>query len=356
LPVAETDFTGGDAMRGARSIAQWKSLLAAESGPVRERLVEIYGPDPSEIRQRLQLWNDVLDGFARQYSPDANVILARAPGRINLMGMHIDHRGGSVNTIAVGETLLAVEPRADDLVVLNNLDSRYPPRQFSIREELPREKIADWDKWTMARYTERAAAGTQADWSNYVRAAVLYLQHFHTRDDGTFSPALKGMNVFAAGNLRPAAGLSSSSTVVVSSTEACLRVNGIEASDSEIAEFCRQGEWYVGTRGGGGDHAAIKFARRGSLTHIGAFPLTAEQIPFPEDCCAVLCDSLIVAAKTAGARNVFNQRVACYELGLLLLRKRFPERARRMEHLRDVNPETLDVGEGERAPASAPLA
>lgn len=333
--------------RAMRSIAEWRSLLADESGPVWRRLAEIYGQDAGRIAWRLPLWASALDGFAQHFSPSARVLLARAPGRVNLLGMHIDHRGGAVNTMAVGDTILVIEPREDDRVALRNADAQYLPREFCIREELPAGRIDDWDAWTMARYTERARAGVQADWSNYVRAAVLYLQHTHTAEDGTFAPALRGMNIFVTGKLQAASGLSSSSSIVVACMEATDRLNDLGHSGEALAEMCRPAEWYVGTRGGGGDHAAIKFGRQGHLTHIGAFPLTVDHIPFPEGHCAVLCNSLVAAAKTAGARNAFNQRVACYETGLLLLKKRFPERAARMAHLRDVNPDVLGAGEDE---------
>lgn len=333
-------------MKDLRPVAEWRSALADPAGPALRRLTDIYGLDRAGFRARLELWNAALDGFAREYSARARVLIARATGRVNLLGMHIDHRGGAVNALAAGDTLLVAAPRADDLVVLRNLDPQYPPRRFRIRQELPAGKIDDWDGWTLARYQERLAAGTHTDWSNYVRAAVLHLQHLHTAPDGRFAPALKGMDALVAGNLRAAAGLSSSSAVVVAAAEACARLNGLEISDPDMVEVCRVAEWYVGTRGGGGDHAAIKFGRRGHLTHIGSFPLRVELIPFPADCCAVLCDSLVVAAKTAGARDAFNQRVACYELGMLLLRQRFPEHAARMAHLRDVNPAALGVDEG----------
>jgi galactokinase len=334
-------------MRATLRVSAWNSLLTDPDEALRRSLGEIYGPEAERVTRHLPLWRQALEGFARHFSSEAEVLIARAPGRVNLLGMHIDHRGGAVNTMGVGDTILVAEPRDDDLISLANLDERYAPRRFRIREELPAGKIADWDAWTMERHAERLESDTAADWSNYVRAAVLYLQHLHTGDDGSFRPALRGMNLFVAGNLRPSAGLSSSSSVVVAAMEACIRLNALDVSSEEMVEHCAPAEWYVGTRGGGGDHAAIKFARPGTLTHIGSHPLTVRTIPFPPGHCAVLCDSLVVAAKTAGARNTFNQRVAGYELGLLLLKERFPERAARMEHLRDVKPATLEVDEGE---------
>jgi len=333
-------------MKGLRSIAEWKSLLANSTSPLYERLREIYGDDESEVDRRVPLWAGALDGFSRNYSPGARVFIARATGRINLLGMHIDHRGGAVNPIGVGDTIFVVEPRDDDLVVLRNADVEFPPREFSIGEELPPGGVDDWDEWTMARYQERLAAGTQGDWSNYVKAGVLYLQHINTAPDGAFSPALKGMNAFVTGNVRARSGLSSSSSIVMASMEACVHLNNLEISDEQFIEAAHLGEWYVGTRGGGGDHAAIKFCRHGHLAHLGSFPLTVELVPFPDDYCAVLCDSMVDAGKTAGARNLFNQRVAGYELGMLILRKSFPEYAGKMERLRDVNPTSLGVDEG----------
>ncbi len=332
-------------MKGIRTVSEWRALFADGASGVRRQLRDLYGDD-AEVARHLPVWLDALDGFAREFSADAQVLLARAAGRVNLLGMHIDHRGGAVNTLAVGDTILVAEPRDDDRVVLRNANPSFPPREFRIRDELPRERITDWDRWTADRYRERAAAGTQADWSNYAKAAVLYLQHLHTAPDGSFAPPLRGMNAFLNGTVRAASGLSSSSSVVVAAMEAMRHINGLEIPDMAMAEACSPAEWYVGTRGGGGDHAAIKFARRGFLTHIGSHPLTVEHIPFPEGHCAVLCNSLVAAAKTAGARNTFNQRVAGYELGLLLLRKRFPRYAPKMRHLRDVNPTTLGIDEG----------
>ena len=334
-------------MDGTRSIGQWLSLFAAPGDPVRPRLQQIYGPDPDELAKRTPLWVDALGRAQELWGAHAEVLLIRAAGRINIMGMHIDHRGGSINTVALGDVIFVVQPRNDDRVVLRNIDEdRFPPEEFAISEELPRHKIDDWDHWTQQEFQKRQLLGTAGDWSNYVKAAVLYLQHMHTSANGTFSPFLQGMSMLVCGSVPVASGLSSSSSIVVGTAAACMRINGLEMSDADLIDACGQGEWYVGTRGGSGDHAGILLSRRGQIAHLGSFPPTVEMVPFPEGCVLVLCSSLKEAKKTAGARNVFNERVACYEFGLLLLRRCAPDLADKMERLRDVSPEHLGVDDG----------
>jgi len=224
-------------------------------------------------------------------------------------------------------------------VVLHNTDARFEPCDFAIGEELPAEAIDDWEGWTRARTQERARAGTAGHWSNYVKAPLVYLQ------DMQKGQQLRGMNALVSGNIPRAAGLASSSAVVVCAAEACLYLNGLQFSPEEFVEFCGTAEWYVGTRGGAGDHAAIKFSRQGFLCHVAFFPLGVELIPFPEDYRVVICNTGVLAQKAAGARDLFNQRVAAYEIGLLLIKERFPHFAPRLQHLRDLNAANLGVDE-----------
>ena len=76
--------------------------------------------------------------------------------------------------------------------------------------------------------------------------------------------ALKGLNLAVAGDVPLAAGLSSSSTLVVAALEAALLLNGLEIPHEKKAVRCGEAEWYVGTRGGAGDHAAMLYAQRQS--------------------------------------------------------------------------------------------
>ena len=329
-------------------MSDWLGLVSEEQGCFCDALKGVYGGDPGVLAEKRALFSRGLDAFSRQYGAQSEAIVVRSAGRVNLMGMHTDHRGGYVNPIAVGEVVFIAQPRDDDRVVLRNVESeRFPERSFVIRDELPRHKIDNWDKWTQAEVEKRKAAGTAGDWADYVRSSVLYLQNRYMNEDGSFGRALRGMNVMVLGNLPIAAGLSSSSSIVVAAAEAFIRINGLGLSDIEMVVACAEAEWYVGTRGGGGDHAAIKFGKLDHVTHIGSFPLSVDSIPLPPGYRIVLADSLKKAEKSAGARDVFNQRVACYIFGLMLIRKNFPQHAPRLEHLRDVSPRALATDDAE---------
>ena len=287
-----------------------------------------------------------LETFGRLCGWDRDVLVIRSAGRVNILGTHIDHRGGSVNPIAINHMWLVAAPRDDDLVVARNVESRlFPEETFRISACLPRgQKVRDWDSWCYAELQKRNG-DIASTWSNYVRGAVLYLQNLQTRDDGSYVRPLRGMDLLFYGDIPRAVGLSSSSAIVVATAEAVVRLNGLQISRSDLVAHCGLAEWYVGTRGGSSDHAAILFAQPNAILHATAFPLSVESVLLPEDYSLVLASSGIEARKQAGARSAFNSRVAAYIFGFLLLKKQFPEYADRLEYLRDINPDRLGVSE-----------
>jgi N-acetylgalactosamine kinase len=241
---------------------------------------------------------------------------------------------------------MAVQRRSEGRVVVHDVErDRFPTRSFIIEDELPRSKVSDWDAWSRAENEKMRAAGIMGDWANYVKAAVLFLQNDYRRQDGSYIKRLSGMNMVIGGNIPMAAGISSSSALVVASAEAALWASSIEMSPGELVDATGLGEWYVGTRGGRGDHAAIKLSRRGYISHIGFFPLRIDYVPFPEDYRVVILNSGVEAKKSAGARNVFNNRVVAYEIGLMYIRRNYPELSPKLKYLRDVNSDNLRVSE-----------
>jgi len=343
---------------GQRPVSSWTELIKDTSSAFHSRLNQIYSNNDDMKTEAAQMCLRTLEAFTKAYGADRppaclrqedrGVIIVRSIGRVNLVGTHIDHRGGSVNPIGVKQMWLVVEPRDDDKVLAKNVEaSQFPDEQFRISQCLPAEKkIQNWDAWCHDEFAKRKH-DSSVTWSNYIRAPVLYFQHLNTKDDGTLTRAIKGMNMMFYGNIPRAAGLSSSSALVMLAAEAIIRINALQIEPADLIEHAGFAEWYVGTRGGCSDHAAIAFSKPNTILHITAFPLTVESIPLPAGYSIVLANSLIEAKKQTGARNTFNSRVAAYAFGLMMIRKNFPQYADKLEHLRDVNPEKLGVDEAQ---------
>ncbi|MFP4058657.1 MAG: NTP transferase domain-containing protein [Candidatus Brocadiia bacterium] len=330
--------------RPRRTVGEWLTLFDAHDPRLAQRFAEIYGDDPALHRERHQAYRDVLLEFARVYGLDCEVLIIRSPGRVNLMGRHVDHRGGHNNLMAIDkEVLMVVEEREDNNVALHNLDFRhFKFRTFNIGEEVA---SLEWDDWLSTINSEkviRMVREAGGDWANYIKAAALRLQEqFRDR-------RVRGMNVMVSGNIPMGAGLSSSSAMVVAAAEAICEVNALAVTAHQFVALCGEGEWFVGTRGGSGDHAAIKLARRGAIAHVKFYPFAVESIvPFPQGYRLVVCASGIEAKKAENARDIFNQCIAAYEAGCLVFRSLLPGKADRIEYLRDVNPHTLECSQAD---------
>jgi N-acetylgalactosamine kinase len=328
-------------------VGDWVRAVETVDSPFNRTLLTICAGRGALRAEAAEMCARALEVFGQVHGMDRPVLVSRSAGRVNVLGTHIDHRGGSVNPVAIRHMWLVAAPRQDDWVVARNVQSdRFPEERFRIRACLPwGTKIDDWGSWCIAEFCKRRGDAS-VTWSNYVRAAILYLQHIQTRSDGTAAMPIRGMDLVFYGNIPPAVGLSSSSAVVVAAAEAVVRLNGLPITRDDLVTHCGLAERYVGTHGGCSDHAAIVFGRSDAITHITAFPLTVDGGTLPEGYRLILANSLVAAEKRQAARNIFNSRIAAYEIGLLMIRKHFPEYAGKLEHLRDVNPERLGVDDG----------
>lgn len=330
--------------RNYKSVIDWIKLFKDRNPKLIRILKDIYRDESSVIENKINKYLQVLEEFAKRFGPDKRVSIIRSPGRLNIMGRHIDHRGGSVNIIAIDkEIIMVTEPREDDIVKLYNIqEEKFPPREFSISQEMSK---LDWSSWTRAINSERFREELNkslGDWSNYVKASALKIQE-RFRDK-----RILGMNAVVLGDIPIGSGLSSSSSMVVASAEAVVLANQLNISPEDFVQLCGEGEWYVGTRGGAGDHAAIKFGIKGNISQIRFFEFEfVGSAPLPKGYSIVFCYSQEQAKKAENARNVFNQKVACYELGTMMLKKAFPELSSKIRHLRDINPEILGIPEYE---------
>ena len=331
-------------MPGALKPAQtWMNILQSNAPKLQATLARIYGTDDAHLQDRRRLMIRLLKAFARRHGWHRNVIFCRAPGRVNLMGRHIDHRGGFVNVMAISrEVMLVASDRPDDRVTLENLEpGKFPPREFHIYDLLRDASWSDWTDFLASRAVQDVIESARGDWSHYARAPLLRLQHEarHVR--------LKGMDCVVYGDIPTGAGLSSSSAMVVAFAEAAVALNRLRLNIRDFIDLCGEGEWFVGSRGGSADHAAIRTSRVGYLSRIGFFPFRrCGEIAMPEDLRVVIAHSGEKAVKSAEGRDIFNQRIACYQLAEMLLRRRWAPAAA-MSHLRDISPRRLKINPSE---------
>jgi N-acetylgalactosamine kinase len=333
-----------------RTVSSWIDFL--NTGPGASRLAEMYGPDFMEERRRVIL--RVLKMFGETYGFERRVIIVRAPGRVNLMGRHVDHRGGFVNPIVIPrEVIMVAEGREDSFIEIHNAEENFESGRFEIGEELPAEKIStvdEWRKWTQENI-EKKTESERKSWINYVKS-VCYLQNVYM-NGGSYKKKLLGANIVCYGDIPRSAGLSSSSALVVATYLTVSSLNGLEIPREKMVEYTGIGEWYVGTRGGWGDQAAMLFSKKGFVSHIGFFPFKISYIPFPTGVNIILCNSFVAASKMTGARSIFNEKVSTYEFGFELMKKFNPE-LRKFEYLRDINPENFETSEIYRMIKSLP--
>jgi len=241
----------------------------------------------------------------RELFPGSAVSLARAPGRINLIGEHTDYNGLPVFPFAIHRDLAAAfGPRPDGRVVLHNLDPAYPPREFLLAASVP--------------------PYVTGDWGNYPKAAAQGLLD-HLRAQDTAEPA-RGYNAVIHGDIPPAAGLSSSSAMVVLGALMLLAAWGRSVPGPELAALLARAEHYVGTQGGGMDQAASLLSRSGMALKIDFYPLRVTPAPLPDGFVFVAADSLVKAAKTADALDKYNRRPIECRLAVAVLRARLAER------------------------------
>jgi N-acetylgalactosamine kinase len=281
-------------------------------------LSSAYGPDEALLDDRRRAWRRLLEVFEDAYGTAEGVSLVRAPARVNIMGVHIDHRKGRVNYLTHRrEILMASRAREDDTIRIRNADEQsFPAREFSIGRGIGAPPWTEWVPFIESPEIAGPVRAAQGDWGNYVKAAAFRLQHAFPEQP------LRGMEAAVLGDIPRGSGLSSSSALVVCSAIALAGLNALPLEPTTLVDLCGEGEWMVGTRGGAGDHAAMILGRRGMVAHVGFFPCRLlEYVPAPAAHDVVIINSLRQSEKSRKELSAYNQTIAAYGASLLVLKQ-----------------------------------
>ncbi len=293
-----------------------KFISDIESGLEDGTFKKLYGENCEEQKRR---YIELLNLFIEKYG-DEKVVITRSPGRVNLMGRHIDHRGGGINVMATDKDVVFVSSmREDDEVYISNVNSDFPDESFSISKTLGDEKYEKWLDYLSDERVSKELVANSGRWSNYVKSAVVRAQF-------DYEAKLCGMNMVAGGTIPVAAGLSSSSSIVVAVMEAVVALNSLNISDKNFINLCGEGEWFVGSRGGAGDHGAMKCCSESKITHLGFKPFeVGESVEFSDKYAVLVANSMVKAKKSEGSKDKFNAKIASYEFALMLIKRAYPD-------------------------------
>jgi galactokinase len=221
------------------------------------------------------------------------------PGRIEVLGKHTDYAGGRSMVAATENGLImAVSSRDDRAMRVTNAD-KSQTITFDIDPELQ---------------------PTKGTWANYPMTVA-------RRAARNFPGAMRGVDIAISSDLPPAAGLSSSSALIIAIFIALADANDLWSRD----EFRRNiksiedlggylgtnengqtfgdlvGDRGVGTFGGSQDHTAILGGDPDRLKVYSYCPVRLEQtIDLPRDWTFVVASSGVVAEKTGSAMEKYN--------------------------------------------------
>lgn len=229
-----------------------------------------------------------------EHRDDEAVRFFFAPGRVNLIGEHIDYNGGYVlpATLSLG-TYVAVKPRTDNKIRLFSVN--FPEKgmiSFSL-DELQYEK--------------------EHDWANYPKGVLsVFQEHGYVGQ--------RGFDAVYDGNLPNGAGLSSSASIEVVTAVLWNKINGFQVDEVELVKMCQQSEnEFIGVNCGIMDQFSVGLGKKDHAVLLDCDTLKYEYSPL------MLGDYVFVIANTNKRRGLtdskYNERRNECEQALAQLQK-----------------------------------
>jgi galactokinase len=219
--------------------------------------------------------------------------LFRAPGRVNLIGEHVDYSEGFVLPLAIDRaTFAAAAPRDDRRVRVRSLD-RGETAEFDLGERDPKPAGA---------------------WSDYAHGVALALAR---------RVPLAGADVALHTTVPIGAGLSSSAAFELAGGLALLTVSGASLPPHELAHAAQEAEnGFVGLRSGIMDQLASALGVRDHALLIDCRTEEVTPVPLPPSAAIVVADTGVkheLASSAYNARRAESEEAA-RRLGVRTLR------------------------------------
>ncbi|PYV35261.1 MAG: galactokinase [Acidobacteria bacterium] len=235
-------------------------------------------------------------------------VVARAPGRVNLIGEHTDYNDGYVLPASIDRFVWFAGRRREDRRVRAFALDFHAQAEFSLDHLLRDEQLP---------------------WSNYLRGVLKFLE-----EDGH---SLPGADVVYGGDAPREAGLSSSAAVEVGAAALWQGLAGLRLDPVYLAKLARRAEnEFVGVPCGIMDQFVSALGKQDHALFLDCRDLTYHQVPLPREVKIVVCNS---GVKRALAQSEYEVRLkqcrqAVAQLGTAGLA---------VKSLRDVDEEDLET-------------
>jgi galactokinase len=231
----------------------------------------------------------VANRFQELYGETCRIF--HAPGRINLIGEHTDYNDGFVMPAAIDLSCwVAVAPTDNRAIQVHSVNFKES-RVFDL--EQPRRL---------------------GEWSDYVQGVAIMLERSGYR--------LPGAKMLVWSDVPIGSGLSSSAALEIGAGLALLDTQPSSCDRARLALACQRAENdFVGARCGIMDQFISSQGKAGHALMLDCRSLQPRFIPFPEDLCLVICNSLVKHDIAAGE---YNRRRAECEEGVRLLSAQIP--------------------------------
>lgn len=203
-----------------------------------------------------------------------------SPGRINLIGEHIDYNGGKVMPCAISfGTYLAIN---------KNTDKRFRFHCLNFPE-------------TAELHLQSSYSKTGKQWFNYPLGVLNYL----LKQGHSFS----GLDMLFYGNLPVGAGLSSSASIEVVTAYALNEIFQLKISKTDITVFCKNVEnEFIGVNCGIMDQFAVAMGKKDKAMLLNCDSLEHEYIPFQTNECSLVVINTKKERTLVGSK--YNERFA----------------------------------------------
>ncbi len=242
--------------------------------------------------------------------PTSSQYLITAPGRVNLLGEHVDYNDGIVLPAAIDRCMrLAADQRSDRLVTLHacdlNQSATFSLDQLEARVDIHGQPLHNWVLYP---------------------ASIAWVLEEH-------GIRVQGIEASFTSNIPMGSGLSSSAAIEIGFAVLWQAIGGWELDRMTLAKLAQEAEnRYVGVNCGLMDQFAVANGIENHALYFDTRTLAWHPVPLPAGTVIIIADSKM---RRSLGNSAYNERRASCEEAVHILRAKIPH----ARALRDVSVE-----------------